>query len=87
MFKLSDDPFLPTSAESVADQAMLTLQRSSTSAEAVAIAISMEDTIQEMQSRSELTDVQARRLYLIFEMALETRLRSFGVDCTPRRFP
>ena len=88
MSSVPEDLFLPASAEPVAGQALQDLQGARSPARAVEIAIAMEDTIREMQATEQLSDSQARRLYLVFEMALETRLRSLGrIDSTPRLFP
>ena len=88
MSRMPEDLFLPASAEPVAGQALQNLQSAHSTAQAVEIAIAMEDTIRDMQASQQLSDSQARRLYLLFEMALETRLRSLGrIDSTPRLFP
>lgn len=88
MFSFADDPFLPASAQTLAAQALHRLEATHCAADAVEVAIEVEDLTKNLLASGELSPVQGMRLYQIFEAALEIHLRGFGAtDSTPRQFP
>jgi hypothetical protein len=80
MFSSLDDLFLSPTAEQWATDALVKLEQAGSSTEAVANCISVEDTIGSMQASGEISEADAKRLYMIFEMMLELRLKKFSPE-------
>jgi hypothetical protein len=78
MFTSNDDVFLTLAARKSAEEALRNLRSSTSSTQALHISIEVEDTINRLLSNSVITKAQAKRLYLVFEGALEIMLRDLA---------
>jgi len=78
MFTSNDDVFLTLAARKSAEEALRNLRSSTSSTQALHTSIEAEDTINSLLSNSVISKAQAKRLYLIFEAALEVMFRDLA---------